>query len=492
MNHHRETIIVGLAILMSLILPTPLLVSQRFHHDEALYATWAWQVVSGRDMWLAHTAIDKPPGFIYLMAGFMGLLGPTETVARLPSLIATAVSVGLTYALGQKWYDSRTGLVAAWLMALSPFSLLFAPTAFTDPLLVMLILTSCWWASNQQPIYAGLCFGLAMTTKQQAIFFLPLVIGCYGATITPPHQSCRFTQAGRFALGLMTILMALLVWDTARREVPSFLLHSATNYGGLSVDGGNFVERGQGFLKVLSYGTASPALNWLMVAGLPLLMLTDFGLSRGSWPIASRIDSLLIGFSLLYLCGHALLSFQIWDRYLLGLVPLGMLLLARILLLPLYIVPHKVSLAYFYLGLVALLLAVTLARPVSSAINGRYPLGSNSRALQGIEQIVAYLQGHIGADQTLYHHWLGTHWRFYLWNYPYDLQYWASPIELGAKAQPGQLIAFPTWQSETMARLALAEQGLTLQELSRAYDDTGRPSIILYHIMASPHEELTE
>lgn len=487
MNQLREIIIVGLAMLMAVMLPTPLLVSQRFHHDEALYATWAWQIVSGRDVGLAHTPIDKPPGFIYLMAAFMGVLGPTETVARLPSLITTFMSVGLTYLLGQTWYDSRTGMLAAWLVALSPFSLLFAPTAFTDPLLVMLVLASCWWATTQQPTYAGLCFGLAMATKQQALFFLPLISGCYAATLRPAHQQKLTAQAAQFALGLMTILMAVLIWDTSRREVPSFLLHSVTNYGGLSLDGGNFIERGQGFLSLLVYGTASPVLNWLLIAGLPVLMVADIGSNRGNfrnWPIACRIDGLLILFSLFYLLGHALFSFQVWDRYLLGLIPLGALLLARVLWLPLSIVPHKVRFAYFYGGLLALLLAFTLARPVSSAINGRYPLGSNSRALQGIEQIVAYLQGHIGANQTLYHQWLGTHWRFYLWNYPYDLQYWASPAELATRAQAGRLIAFPTWQSETPARLALADRGLTLHELSRAYDETGRPSIILYQIIS--------
>jgi hypothetical protein len=135
------------------------------------------------------------------------------------------------------------------------------------------------------------------------------------------------------------------------------------------------------------------------------------------------------------------------------------------------------------LGLI-LFLVFNLAQPVQDAINGRYPLGSNSRALAGIEQIVAYLQGHVGANHTLYHHWLGTHWRFYLWGYPYDLQYWETLADLATKAQPGHLIAFPTWQSDTEVRLALFQQGLVLHELVRAYSPGGAPSIILYEIRA--------
>jgi hypothetical protein len=124
----------------------------------------------------------------------------------------------------------------------------------------------------------------------------------------------------------------------------------------------------------------------------------------------------------------------------------------------------------------------TLARPVQDAAQARYPLGSKSQALQGIEQITAYLQGHAGARTTLYHRWLGTHWRFYLWKYPYDLQYWQSPRALAAKARAGHLIAFPSWKSDTEARLALAGAGLELQEVTRAYTPAGYPSIVLYEV----------
>jgi hypothetical protein len=190
--------------------------------------------------------------------------------------------------------------------------------------------------------------------------------------------------------------------------------------------------------------------------------------------------------------GHAWLSFQVWDRYLLGLIPLLALLLARILVWPWTILkmfwlkryPELLpgSKALFGAGL-AVLLAVSLARPVRDAANARYPLGSHSRVLQGIEQITAYLQSQVGANHTLYHRWLGTHWRFYLRNYPYDFQFWESPQELAGKARAGQLIAFPGWQSDTETRLALGEVGLGLQELARGYTAAGKPSIILYRLI---------
>jgi hypothetical protein len=261
----------------------------------------------------------------------------------------------------------------------------------------------------------------------------------------------------------------------------------------------SFSRRWMDFVRLLSYATGSPVLNGIFLIGLPLLLLA------GVWEKQSRengrekdipvaADLIFFFFSLLFLLGHALLSFQVWDRYLLGLIPLLALLLARVLLLP-WLVLKRICLqdqpgwmqpARLGLGLaLAVLLALTLTRPVQDAVNGRYPLGSHSQALSGIEQIVAYLQGQVGANTTLYHRWLGTHWRFYLWGYPYDLQYWGSPKDLAARARPGHLIAFPAWRSDTEARLALAQAGLALHELVRAYHPAGYPSIILYRVEAA-------
>ncbi len=566
---HWLAVAVTLAILSAILLPVNLLSTQRFHHDEALYATWALQITSGADPWLAHTPIDKPPLFLYIVAGAMGLLGMTEAAARLPSLLATALTVALTFGLGRKLYGSGVGVVAAWLVALSPFTILFAPTVFTDPLLVTLILASCLAAVYSRAGWAGLGLALAIATKQQGLFFMPLVMALLVSSVKcqvsdrqvassrvagntfhvserslplgrftyhvlriTHHVSVRSLPLRRFLLAIILTLLPVFIWSLTRSQAPDFLVQSLVNYGGLITDATSFSERWGGFIELLQYGTASPVLNAIFVGGVPVLLLYGLWACRSNATADRRVRSLPVGpqtannlqpsnlptlraepqdeafqsssaaqadwlfslFILFFLLCHTLFSFQVWDRYLLGLIPFLALLLARVLLLPWSILKSHwldadsnwLPLAGFVNGLaVMLLLVVTLARPVQDAANGRYPLGSHSQALTGIEQIVAYLQGHAGANHTLYHRWLGTHWRFYLWSYPYDLQYWASPQELAAKAKPGHLIAFPSWQSETEARLALAEAGLALQELTPAYNPAGYPSIILYQIVSS-------
>src|SRR6185295_19014457 len=123
------------AVLAAAWLRTWPLLENRFHPDEALYAYFARLIASGHDPLLAGVVVDKPPAAFYLTALSMLVLGPSELAARLPELAAGLISVPLLYALGRRLYDGPTGQLAAWLLALSPFAILFSITAFVDPLL---------------------------------------------------------------------------------------------------------------------------------------------------------------------------------------------------------------------------------------------------------------------------------------------------------------------------------------------------------------------
>ncbi len=497
-----QTAALLLAMLVPVLLSLNLLADLPFHHDEALYARWAWLIASGQNVWLAETPIDKPPLFLYTLAAALRLLGPSETAARLPSLLATMATVGLTFRLGRRLYGPDVGLLAAWLTALSPFTVMFAPTALTDPLLTALVLAGCAAAVEGRLGRAGVWLGLAAATKQQGLLFAPLPLAL-AAAVYLPRMTPRQTGWGavRYTAGLAAVQAAALAWDAARHQSPGYWQLSAINYGGLSLETGAVGERLHDFLALLGYAAGSPVLVWLFAAGLPVLVGVagwryfrargrpgDQGETRLGDPIGSP---LLVLYAAGFLLGHAVFSFQVWDRYLLGLVPLLALLLARLLFLPWEAVQasgvlagperRRMGYAVYVVGL-SLFLAWTMARPVQDAFYGRYPLGSHSQALRGIEQTVAFLQAHYGANTTLFHRWLGTHWRFYLRDYPYDLQFWESPLDLARRARPGHLIAFPSWQSETEARLALQARGLTLVEIHRAYNPAGYPSIVLYRI----------
>jgi hypothetical protein len=128
-------------------------------------------------------------------------------------------------------------------------------------------------------------------------------------------------------------------------------------------------------------------------------------------------------------------------------------------------------------------------RPIRDAAASRFSVGGDHGAYQGIEQVIYYLRA-VPADTTLYHRWLGWHWRFYLWGSPLDYPAWTSPADLAAQAvaRPGarRYIVFPSWRSATGARLVLADAGLAMREEARAFRDDGTLSFVVYRIEEVP------
>jgi hypothetical protein len=488
------------AIVVALLAPLSPLASNRFHRDEAVYSSWGLDIASGRDLLLGGSPVDKPPLFFYIQALSFSLFGPTEVAARTPSLVASVVSVGLIYALGRSLYGRGVGLLAAFLLAASPYAILFAPTAFTDPLMVTWVLAGCLAAVRGHWVWGGVYIGLAAITKQQGVFFVPLALGL-GLTSSHKSQITNHkSQVVSFVVAFMAVLGLAFAWDIARARHPGFLAQSLISYGGLSPSPATAWEHLLGYVSLLRYGTASTVLNLVLLIGLLLLLVSDGLLFRGASKTSlssgsraglqnqARFDLILVVFIALFLVGHSLFAFGVWDRYLLGLIPFLTLLLARVLTLPWRLfgdLPHRRALGLLF---VLFMLPFTF-RPIRDAAASRFPVGGDHGAYQGIEQVSNYFHA-VPADATLYHRWLGWHWRFYLWGSPFDFPAWTSPANLAAQvaARPGarRYIVFPSWRSAAEARLALADAGLAMREVERAFRDDGTVSFIVYRIEEAP------
>jgi len=517
-KHLANPIIVAILGLGTLARLAPLGL-QRFHEDEALYSSWGLRIASGEDMWLAGIPVDKPPLFFYLQASAFAFLGPSETAARLPSLLASVASIGLLYLLAQRLCGRPTALVAAVLLAASPFAICFAPTAFLDPLMEMWVLMACVAAAVGRWGWAGALLGLAGATKWEGVAFLPLVVGlglCLhpvrpppptGRQALPTTNSVRGRRFLRAALGLLGIAALVWGWDLARPQ-PSILWQLRANYGGLALAQPEiWGERLRSWASLLRYTFYHPWLNVLFLAGLHLLLLADVRelanispSNRNSLPV----DLLLVTFLTLFLAVLILLRIPLWDRYLLALVPFGCLLLARVLWLPrrLFVAGYqlcprssgtsltltsRVRRASFFLSLLATaLLLFTLPLSLRDAAVGRFPIGGDHGTYQGIEQVVAYLRGHVMGGAILYHRWLGNHYRFYMYRFPYAFRWWQTPIELAqdavAASDVERWIVFPDWQDERPARTALSAKRLRLIPRHWTYRDDGSLSFTIYQI----------
>ncbi len=493
----------------------------RFLEDEALYAYWGLQIATGTDPMLDEEPVDKPPLHPYTLALSFLLTAPQvhgdspigaghESAARLPSLMASMVSIALVYALAHRfWRDTHTGLIAALLLALSPFDILFASTAFTDPLMVALMLGALMAAAGNRPGLAGLLAGLCAVTKQQGILFLPLILAV-GLLVPSPSAVAESTPATnraldwlgrawrkgwlRFALGFGLVLAGALWWDMARVQRPGFLEQGFISYGRLGpVQIASLGSRGARWLGLTSAFWVSPLFNALY-AGAMLIWLA--GSLIGWWKGWERIELALALFCIAYLLLHWLFGFQLWNRYLLGLVPLLALLGARALTFwrsPRLgrgsILPARTGAAAWSklhaIGITVALIAV-LAAPALAAARSELPVGGDHGAYDGIDKLATYLRDEAPPGSVLYHYWLGYHYRFYLYGAPPRLHWYPDLGDLVRDAQiyrrEPRYIAFPSWRDSEPARSALSEAGIATSLVYQTTRRDGTVSFMLYRM----------
>ena len=497
-----------LAILLATVVRAAPLLANRFHPDEALYAYFARLIASGHDPMLAGVVVDKPPAAFYLTALSLLALGPNELAARLPELAAGLVSVPLLYALGRQLYDSTTGRLAAWLLALSPFAILFSVTAFVDPLLTAAVLWALWAASAGRWRHMAVAVAVGFAFKQTTLLFVPLCLAlALLAPPLPPHPRAALRRLAAAAWPLLPALAvaAILIfgWDALRHASVSFWDQGySDNIPGRLVRASELLPRALAWVNLLHYATASTALNLIFVACLPLLLVWN----RAAPSRAGVADAILVGYLLFYLAGYWLLAFNVWDRYLLPVLPVWLLLMARVLRL----VAHSLQRAAYQLSrrlnppdlveryaqirrtlAVALPAALlVLAGPGAfRAAHSVYPIGGDHGDYDGIDGAAHFIQG-LPPGSVLYDFWLSWEWNFYLFGGPVYVAWLPSPAALTTDlksfgASSPRYLAVPNWEGDSEARAAAAQAGYSFVPLYTAYRRDGVRTIVVYRLTPS-------
>jgi 4-amino-4-deoxy-L-arabinose transferase-like glycosyltransferase len=376
-----------------------------------------------------------------------------------------------------------TGLLAALLLALSPFDLLFASTAFTDPLLVALALASAVAAARGRLGMAGLWLGLSVATKQQGLLFLPLVVAL-GLVATAARNRRNWRAWLLFLLGFGLVLAGIIAWDAARLHRPGFWQQGFISYGDLGhIDLHSLGARAISWLQVLGAFWASPLFGLFLLAGILAWLLSSYAVR--AIPRPTTIDWVLMAFVVAMLLLHWLVGFQIWDRYLLGLVPLVALLAARAWVALGRLLPAR-RWRLLYAALLLLAIGLGLLRPVTLAAQSRVPVGGDHGAYDGIDELAAYLRDQAPAGSVLYHYWLGYHYRFYLHGEALRLHWYPDLADLVHDAyvyrREPRYIAFPSFRDSHEIMAGLEQAGFTLVPVLETERRDGTTSFRLYRL----------
>jgi len=396
----------------------------RFHADEALYAAWARLIAVWRDPLLQTQPVDKPPLLFYLQALayrlFPGVTsdGVLELASRLPGFVAALLLIPLVGMLAWRLYgDEATAVLAAALIAMSPLAIQFSATAFLDPPWVAWMFAALLLAtgsSRRSLALAGVCLGLAVATKHQAWLVAPLLLGLGWL------RGWDWAAWRGFLRGFAPVVALLLLWELARSGSPALFAAQMQNYGGL---------RPIWSWELPPRLAAWTALGSTLLAA-PILLVGLVGLLRRSGRLA-HLDALFLLWAAGYALLHWLLAISVWDRYLLPLLPLLALLLARGLaeggrwitaVLP------QLRRCAWTLAALALLLGLQLPGALAARAGG-YPVGGRAGADGGAWQIAAYLHD-APYGTVLYDHWASWQWRYHFFDRGVYVSWFPHPAAL--------------------------------------------------------------
>lgn len=139
------------------------------------------------EYYLRHPAIGLvvywPPGFGLIEAACFAVAGVSIAVARFAVVAMAAGAVVLVYAMASRWFDRRTGVLAALLLLACPHGQLWLTDVLVEwPATFWILLTICFYdrcraSARTWPAFAtAAAFVMAVLTKQTAGFIGPVLL----------------------------------------------------------------------------------------------------------------------------------------------------------------------------------------------------------------------------------------------------------------------------------------------------------------------------
>ena len=313
-------------ISLQLIIILTLTGQHRFHGDEALYARWAQDMAKSSGIYVdSPYLLYKPPVYLFAAALSYAIFPVREIFAVIPNCLATVLSTLLVFMITSKLYsDKIKGLTAAILFALVPYIDLFAPTAFLDPLMVMFCLAAFLSVLEGRMLLAGIVFGLALGTKQFAVFYLPVYLLFYLVSGNKIRLKSFLGDFLLFLSGFTASFGVSVLWG-----ILNSLHHHKPFYFALNSWFGN-QDRTE--IYKLSFNSMYGRMGeWLVYYGnifvRPWISVLVLMFVTASLALKRERPSALLAASLLFLFLFTSISrMPIYDRYILTFLPLVLIL----------------------------------------------------------------------------------------------------------------------------------------------------------------------
>lgn len=315
---------------------------------------------------LFHGELLVRPGALAVDAGAFYL------IARLVVVAFGVAAVALVYRLGRDAYGAAAGLLAAAFLAVAPLHVQYSYLAVTDVpavtfgLLGLVLLHGAAQGRGLRWLTAGaVAVGLATSTKYNlGVLLLPAVVAAYFAGRPLAAAAAR---RGRSGLGAWARLLALRLWlpfAAAFVLASPFVLLDLPRFLDDFLRQRAIVERGWlGFENVGNGYWYNLSVNLAGALGLVLLALALAGLAWALWR-RTRLDLMLAPTIVVYFV-YVSSWRELADRYMLVIVPLLLVLAARLCAGLWEVRPHW---RRVLVPAAAALAALALAQPLADSV----------------------------------------------------------------------------------------------------------------------------
>ncbi len=156
--------------------------------DEGIYMEQAWSLIQLGKLSPYTYFYDHAPagwmliaGWIYLLPARFHQFGMAINSGRVLMLLLHVISVALLYKVAKKLSGSDTAaFLTALIFSLSPLGLYYQRMVLLDNIMVFWLLMSLYFLTYNNGrltnvLISGLLFGIALLTKENAVFFLPVM-----------------------------------------------------------------------------------------------------------------------------------------------------------------------------------------------------------------------------------------------------------------------------------------------------------------------------
>ena len=306
------------------------------HGDDIGYVLHAIQYNEG-DFFVSQ---KKNPGWPLFLAPFMSIINSNDLLdytnfARVLGLIISTATIFPMYFLARKFFDEKYSLIAASLFAFEPHLNYNSGAALSEPLLILVLITSMIFILHNKTKYLYLAFvfaGLCWWVRLEVIYPMLAIILIYFIVHRAKSNSLR--NFSLCIIFLLIIISPLFVQRYIQFDDPFYVWYTGTifadNYAGIfsQEDPGiiNFVEEYgiSGLTDRLVNGLAN-LFNVLFRILFPyLIVLIPFGVLFSLRPIKQKLRNIKANWIMIIVTISILIiPFAIADerRYLFSLFP---------------------------------------------------------------------------------------------------------------------------------------------------------------------------